>query len=82
MLAIKHLDGADVIVTDSRGRHVPAVDEVRIEPGLAVLAVHTGAHAWLQDIVSRAPEQPISCAIRSRDGQLLHHCGEVRVVCA
>lgn len=82
MLPITHLDGADVLVIDSRGRHVPAVDEVRLEPGDVVLAVTPGAHAWLQDFVSLAPQQPIACAIRSRDGQHLHYCGAVRVVAA
>lgn len=83
MLLITHLDGADVVVTDSRGRPVPAVDEVRLEPGLAaVVAVKIGAYAWLQKLVSLGPEQPLACAIRSRDGQHLHHYGAVRVVCA
>jgi hypothetical protein len=80
MLTITHLDGADVVVTDSLGRPVPAVDEVRLEPGLAVVAVHPGAYAWLSDLASLAPEQSVSCTIRSRDGHL-HHWGAVRVVC-
>lgn len=82
MLPITHLDGADVIVMDSLGRAVPAVVEVRIEPGVAVVAVNTGARAWLEELLSRSPVPSIELAIRSRDGQRLHHYGAVRVVCA
>jgi len=79
MMHVSHWDGADVVVIDSHGRQVPGVDEVRVEPGLAVVAVRTAARGWLQDLLSNA-EEPLACAIRSRDGQL-HHCGAVRVVC-
>jgi hypothetical protein len=82
MLPITHLDGADVIVMDFLGRPVPSVVEVRIESGVAVVAVNTGARAWLQDLLSRTPEPAREFAIRSRDGQRLHHYGAVRVVCA
>jgi hypothetical protein len=79
MLHMTHLDGADVVVIDSHGRYVPDVDEVRIEPGYAVVAVSGGALGWLQDLLANADET-LTCAIRSRDGQL-HHCGAVRVAC-
>jgi hypothetical protein len=79
VLPIMHLDGSDVVVIDSHGQRVPAVDEVRVEPGLAVVAVNKGAHAWLQAL-AQAPGDSLACAIRSRSGHL-HHMGAVRVVC-
>jgi hypothetical protein len=79
MLPMTHLDGADVVVIDSHGRHVPGVDEVRVEPGYAVVSVRHDAREWLQDLFANA-EASVDCAIRSRDGHL-HHFGAVRVVC-
>lgn len=80
MLPIKHLDGADVVVIDAHGQRVPAVDEVRVEPGLAVVAVNEGGRAWLQAVLAQGPYETMDCAIRSRAGQL-HHWGAVRLVC-
>ena len=79
MLPITHLDGSDVVVIDSLGQQVPAVDEVRVEPGLAVVAVNTGARDWLHALLAHGADEPLECAIRSRRGEL-HHCGAVRVV--
>ena len=79
MLLMDHLDGSEVAVIDAHGRHVPAVDEVRIEPGIVVVAVKRGARAWLESML-REPDEFLECAIRSRSGQL-HHCGAVRISC-
>jgi hypothetical protein len=67
------------VVIDAHGRRVPAVDEVRIEPGIAVVAVKRGARAWVESVL-REPDELLECAIRSRSG-LLHHCGAVRISC-
>jgi hypothetical protein len=74
-----HYDGSDVIVIDSHGQRVPAVDEVQLEPGLARVFVTQGARAWLHAVL-QAPDESLACAIHSRTGEL-HHCGAVRVVC-
>lgn len=77
MLDRTHLDGADVFVFDAHGRSVPAVDEVRIEPGLAVVAVQLEAACswWL----ALNPEETLACVIRSaRDGSV-HWRGPVRL---
>ena len=79
MLPMDHLDGSEVVVIDAHGRHVPAVDEVRIEPGIVVVAVKRGARAWVETLL-HAPNELLECAIRSRSGQL-HHCGAVRISC-
>jgi hypothetical protein len=79
VLPMNHLDGTQVVVIDSHGRHVPAVDEVRIEPGIAVVAVKKGARAWVQSML-REPNELLECAIHSLSGQL-HHCGAVRISC-
>jgi len=79
MLDRTHLDGADVLVFDAYGRPVPAVDEVRIEPDRAVVAVHHDAAdaEWL----ALASEVMPACAIHSaRDGRV-HWRGPVRLVC-
>jgi hypothetical protein len=75
MTSIDHWDGADVVVVDARGRFMAAIDEVRVEPDRAVVALHA----------SRVPRELIpidtpSCAIHSaRDGRLHWH-GPVRFV--
>jgi hypothetical protein len=79
MLSPTHFDGSDVIVIDSNGQRVPAVDEVQLEPGLARIFVNKAARTWLRTML-RAPDESLACAIHSRTGEL-HHCGAVRVVC-
>ena len=75
MLQLTHLDGADVVVLDSNGRSLPAIDEVRVEPDRAVVAVQ--ARRVPRNI---ALEVTQTCAIHSaRDGRL-HWRGPVRVV--
>jgi len=81
MLTITHLDGSDVIVIDSHGQRVPAVDEVHVEPGFVEVFVRAnGARRWLRSVLAQAPGEPLACAIHSRSGKL-HHEGAVRVVC-
>lgn len=80
MLTMTHWDGADVVVIDSRGRHVPAVEEVRVEPGFAVVSVTVDAHGWVQDLLAQSPNEPLAAVIRSLDGQLQHE-GAIRVAC-
>ena len=79
MLSRTHLDGADVVVFDAYGRSVPAVDEVRIEPDRAVVAVQfEAARSWWLALDS---EETPACAIHSvRDGSV-HWRGPVRLVC-
>ena len=70
MNAITHLDGADVVVIDVRGRKVPAVGEVRVEADRAVVAVREAARPWLRSILrTSAPDATLACAIFSRDGR-------------
>lgn len=81
MNSITHLDGADVVVTDARGRLVPAVDEVRLEPGSAWVAVrYAHARAWCSSLREHAPEETLACAIRTTDGHL-HWSGPVSLAC-
>jgi len=74
MLPLTHLDGSDVVVTDDRGHQVPAI-EVRVEPGIAVIAVDAGARDWLRDLLRRAPHETLVGAVRSVIDGHLHHCG-------
>lgn len=76
---IAHLDGADVIVIDSRGCQVP-VDEVRVEPGVAVVAVDASSSAWLHDLLSRPCNETLHGAVYSVFDGRLHHRGALRVV--
>jgi len=81
MVSITHLDGADVVVIDARGRRVPAVDEVRLEPGTAWVAVRFDrARAWCSSLRDLAPEEALACAIRTHDGQLCWS-GPVSLAC-
>lgn len=81
MTRITHLDGADVVVIDALGRVVPAVDEVRLEPGSAWISVrYERARAWCSSLRALAPEAPLACAIRTNDGQLHWH-GPVSLAC-
>jgi len=81
MMPFTHLDGSDVVVTDARGRRVPAVEAVRVEPGIAVVSVTAGARAWVQELLAYAPDEPLAGVIHSlADGQLRHQ-GALRVVC-
>lgn len=81
MNAITHLDGSDVVVIDARGRRVPAVDEVRLEPGAAWVAVrYDRARAWCSSLRELAPEETLACAIRTNDGQL-RWSGPVSLAC-
>lgn len=76
MDAIKHLDGADVVVFDAEGRRVPAVDEVRVEPDRVVVALQSETWSRGHRELSAA-----TIAIHSaRDGRL-HWRGPVRLVC-
>lgn len=75
MTSITHWDGADVVVLDARGRCLAAIDEVRVEPDRAVVALHA---ARISHDLVRIDAQ--SCAIHSvRDGRLHWH-GPVRFV--
>ena len=78
MLPIAHLDGADVIVFDSRGCQV-RVDEVRVEPGFAVVAVDANSSVWLRDLLSRPCDETLAGAIYSVFDGRLHHRGAIRV---
>jgi hypothetical protein len=80
MMHYTHLDGSDVVVFDSHGRQVPAVDEVRVEPGFAVVSVNAGALAWLRDLLEREPNETLAGAIHSATDGHMHHCGALRVV--
>jgi hypothetical protein len=80
MMLLTHLDGADVVVIDSHGRYVPAVEQVRVEPGLAVVSVTAAARAWLRDLLEHAANEPLACAVHSVADGHLHHCGATRVV--
>ena len=81
MVSITHWDGSDVVVVDGRGRRVPAVDEVRLEPGAAWVAVrYDRARAWCSSLRELAPDAPLSCAIRTVDGQL-RWSGPVSLAC-
>ena len=76
-----HWDGADVVVIDSRGRQVPAVAEVQLEPDRAFVAVHRAARAWWRSIALCGPDATMECEIYSRDGRS-HWCGPVRLASA
>jgi hypothetical protein len=80
-MSITHLDGADVVVTDALGRVVPAVDEVRLEPGCAWIAVrYENAQVWCSSLRELAQEEPLTCAIHTNDGHL-HWRGPVSLAC-
>jgi hypothetical protein len=81
MVEMTHLDGADVVVIDARGQQVPAVDEVRLEPDRAVVAVFAGAGEWLQSLALSGPDATLACAIHARDGRLYWR-GPVRLAYA
>jgi hypothetical protein len=75
MTSITHWDGADVVVFDARGRFMAAIDEVRVEPDRAVIALQ--ARRVPPDLTRM---DTASCAIHSaRDGRL-HWQGPVRCV--
>jgi hypothetical protein len=76
MVSVTHLDGADVVVLDSHGRRVPAVDEVRVELDRAVVALQS--ETWSQSFRELAAE--IIAIHSARDGRL-HWRGPVRLVC-
>jgi hypothetical protein len=75
MTSMTHWDGADVVGLDSRGHFMSAIDEVRVEPDRAVVALQAAR-------VPRnlALEQAPRCAIHSARDRRLHWFGPVRVV--
>jgi hypothetical protein len=81
MMPCTHLDGSDVVVFDLRGHQVPAVEQVIVEPGFAVVTVTVGAAQWLQGLLALCPDEPLEGAIHAIDGSCVHHCGAMRVVC-
>ena len=81
MISITHLDGSDVVVIDAHGRTVPDVDEVRIQHDRASVAVHLGAHAWLDSLRAAGTAVPQACVIDSRDGRV-YWCGPVHLASA
>lgn len=76
-----HLDGADVLVIDSRGRQVPAVGEVQLEPDRAFVAVQSAARAWWRALALAGPDATLAWEIYSRDGRL-RWCGPVHLASA
>jgi hypothetical protein len=73
-----HLDGSDVVVMDAQGRHLPSVEEVRLDYDRAVIAV-SDVTACLHALKLSLEDDGPACAIRSaRDGRL-HWCGPVRL---
>ena len=82
MTCITHLDGSDVIVIDELGRRVPAVDEVRLEPGRApwIAVRYDRAQAWCCSLRELSHDRTLACAIRSIDGRV-HWTGPVSLSC-
>jgi hypothetical protein len=73
-----HLDGSDVVVIDHHGHEVRAV-EVRLEPGLAVVAVATSERDWLQALLAHASHETLAGSVRAMSDGRLHHCGALRL---
>jgi hypothetical protein len=59
-----------VVVFDARGRQVPAVEEVQLEPDRAFVAVHSAASGWWRSVAQTGPDATLACEIYSRDGRL------------
>jgi hypothetical protein len=78
MLPLMHLDGCDVVVIDHHGHEVRAV-EVRLEPGLAVVAVDPSERDWLQALLRRASHETLAGSVHAVSDGHLHHCGALRL---
>lgn len=79
MARITHLDGADVVLLDELGRPLPAVDEVRVEPDRAWIALHVeAAREWCLAV---GANQVPACAIHSAHDGRLHWRGPVQLAC-
>jgi hypothetical protein len=79
--AIRHFDGADVVVTDLHGQCLRAVDEVRVEPDRAEVRLSTSSDAWPETLEIVEAGQLPAYVIRSAHDRQLHWQGPVRLVC-